>query len=166
MWQLNTRPFRVANIAANTYQLEDVSGGTGIDTTAFGTFTSGTAQKVTLGNSITSAVDMNVGGGNFAFIDTTTIHGNQKSQVPGLPDPMTFTFNNIWDPTDSGQSAMKVASDSQARRVFKFTFGTGGKIMLFAGYVGFAGAPAGSAQDKVTTQAVITAEGTPTYYSA
>jgi hypothetical protein len=38
--------------------------------------------------------------------------------------------------------------------------------MVFNGYVGFAGAPAGSAQDKVTTQAVITAEGTPTYYSA
>jgi hypothetical protein len=143
-----------------------VSGGTGIDTTNFGVFTSGTAQKITFGNTVTSAVDMTVAGGNFAFIDTTTIHGNQKSQVPGLPDAMTFTFNNIWDPTDTGMAAMKAASDSQARRAFKFTFGTGGKIMVFAGYVGFAGAPAGQAQDKVTTQAVITAEGTPSYYSA
>jgi hypothetical protein len=66
----------------------------------------------------------------------------------------------------TAKAAMKAASDAQAKRAFKFTFGTGGKIMAFLGYVGFAGAPAGSAQDKITTQAVITCEGTPTYYSA
>ena len=166
MWQLNGRVFRVASVATDTFQLEDVSGGTGISTASFDTFTSGTAEKITFGTSITTAVDMSVGGGNFAQIDTTTIHGNQKTSVPGLPDAMTFTFNNLWDPTDAGQSAMKSASDAQAKRAFKYTFGVGGKIMVFAGYVGFAGAPAGSAQDKVTTQAVITADGTPTYYSA
>ena len=166
MWQLNGRVFRVCNQAANSYQLEAVSGGAGIDTTAFDTFSSGTAQKITFGTSITTAVDMSVSGGNFAFIDTTTIHGNQKSQIPGLPDALAATFNNLWDPTDAGQAAMKAASDAQAKRAFKFTFGTGGKVMVFAGYVGFAGAPAGSAQDKVTSQAVITCEGSPTYYSA
>lgn len=166
MWQLNQRVFRVASVATDTFRLEDVSGGGGIDTTNFGTFSSGSAYKLTFGTSITTATSMNVSGGNYAMIDTTTIHGNQKSEVPGLPDPMSFTFDNLWDPTDAGQSAMKSASDAQAVRAFKFTFGTGGKIMVFAGYVGFAGAPQGSAQDKVTTQAVITAMGTPTYYSA
>lgn len=166
MWQLNGRVFRVASVATDTYQLEDVSGGTGISTVAFDTFTSGTAEKITFGNSITTATSMNVSGGNFAMIDTTTIHGNQKSQVPGLPDAMSMSFDNLWDPTDAGQAAMKSASDAQAKRAFKFTFGTGGKIMVFAGYVGFAGAPAGQAQDKVTSQATITCEGTPTYYSA
>jgi len=166
MWQIHGRVFRVCNQAANSFQLEDVSGGTGIDTTAFGTFTSGYAYKLTFGTSIATAVSMNASGGNFAMIDTTTIHGNQKSQVPGLPDALSMTFDNLWDPTDAGQAAMKAASDAQAKRAFKFTFGTGGKIMVFSGYVGFAGAPAGSAQDKITTQAVITCEGTPTYYSA
>lgn len=166
MWQLNQRVFRVVSVATDTFRLEDVSGGTGIDTTNFGTFSSGYAYKLTFGTSITTATSMNVSGGNYAMIDTTTIHANQKSEVPGLPDPMSFTFDNLWDPTDAGQAAMKAASDAQAVRAFKFTFGTGGKIMVFAGYVGFAGAPQGSAQDKVTTQAVITAMGSPTYYSA
>lgn len=166
MWQLNGRVFRVCNQATDSFQLEDVSGGTGISTAAFDTFSSGTAQKITFGNSITTATDMNVGGGNFAQIDTTTIHGNQRSQIPGLPDALSFTFNNLWDPTEAGQAAMKAASDAQAKRAFKFTFGTGGKVMVFAGYVGFAGAPAGQAQDKVTSQAVITCEGSPSYYSA
>lgn len=166
MWQLNNRVFRVCNVATDTFQLEDVTGGTGISTASFDTFTSGTAEKITFGNSITTATSMNVSGGNYSMIDTTTIHGNQKSQVPGLPDPLSMSFDNLWDPTDSGQAAMKAASDAQAQRAFKFTFGTGGKIMAFNGYVGFAGAPAGQAQDKVTTQAVITCEGTPSYYSA
>lgn len=166
MWQLNARVFRVASVATDTFQLEDVSGGTGISTAAFDTFTSGTAAKLTFDTSVTSATSMAASGGNFAMIDTTTIHGNQRSQVPGLPDALNLTFDNIWDPTDAGQAAMKSASEAQARRAFKLTFGTGGKIMVFMGYVGFSGAPAGSAQDKITTQAVITCEGTPTYYSA
>lgn len=166
MWQLHGRVFRVASVATDTFQLEDVSGGTGISTASFDTFTSGYAYKITFGTSITTATSMNVSGGDYSMIDTTTIHGNQKSEVPGLPEPLKMTFDNLWDPTDAGQAAMKSASDAQAIRAFKFTFGPGGKIMVFAGYVGFAGAPAGSAQDKVTSQAVITAHGTPTYYSA
>jgi len=166
MWQINARVFRVVTVATDTFRLEDVSGGTGIDTTAFDTFTSGFAYKLTFGTSVTTATSMQASGGTFAMIDTTTIHGNQKSQIPGLPDALSMTFDNLWDPTDAGQAAMKAASDAQAKRAFKFTFGTGGKVMVFNGYVGFAGAPAGSAQDKVTTQAVITCEGTPTYYSA
>jgi hypothetical protein len=166
MWQINNRVFRVVSVATDNFRLEDVSGGTGIDTTAFDTFTSGFAYKLTFGTSVTTATSMQASGGNFAMIDTTTIHGNQKSQIPGLPDALSMTFDNLWDPTDAGQAAMKAASDAQAKRAFKFTFGTGGKVMVFNGYVGFAGAPAGSAQDKVTTQAVITCEGTPTYYSA
>lgn len=167
MWQINARVFRVCVVSAGvSFQLEDVSGGTGLSTAGFDTFTSGSAEKITFGNSISTATSMNVSGGNYAQIDTTTIHGNQKSQMPGLPDALSMNFDNLWDPTDAGQSAMKTASDAQGERAFKFTFGSGGKIMVFCGYVGFAGAPQGQAQDKVTTAAVITANGTPTYYSA
>jgi hypothetical protein len=166
MWQLNDAVFRVCNKADDTFQLESVSGGTGIDTTDFDVFTSGTAQKITFGNSITTAVDMNVSGGNFAQIDITTIHGNQRKTMPGLPDATTYSFNNNWDPANAGQVAMKTASRTNAKRAFKFTFGTGGPVMVFSGRVGFNGAPAGSAQDKVLSQAVITSDGDLTFYSA
>lgn len=166
MRQINDRVFRVCNSATNTIQLEDVSGGTGIDTTNFDTFSSGTMQKITYGNSITTATSMNVSGGNFDMLDATTIHDNQKIVVPGLPAETKFEFDNIWDPTDAGQVAMKTASDAQAKRAFKITFGTGGRIVVFNGYVGFAGSPQGSAQEIVKTSAVITSQGTNTNYSA
>lgn len=160
MYQVDAKAVRVAGVTADTFQLE------GVDTTLFDTFSSGTAEKVTLGTSITTATTITASGGNFEMIDKTTIHGNAKSSIPGLPEPSKFEMDNIWDPVDAGLAAMKVANDTQSRRVFKFTFGTGGRVMLFAGYVGCTILPGGSAQGLVTTPTVITMDGTPTYYSA
>ena len=160
MHQLNEKAVRVASSAADTFELE------GVDTTDFDTFSSGTAQKVTLGTTITSATTVTANGGEFDFADTTTIHVNTKSQIPGLPSAISYQMDHIWDPTDTGQIAMKEASDAQSRSTFKFQFGTGGKIMYFAGYVGFSGIPGGSAQQLITTKAVITSNGNPTYYSS
>lgn len=160
MYQLNERVARVANKTADTFELE------GIDTSAFDTFTSGTAEAITFGTSITTATSINSSGGGFDFIDTTTIHGNAKTQMPGLPAAATFNFENIWDVSDAGLLAMKTASDAQAKRCVKFTFGTGGQIMVFAGYVGANLLPGGQAQGLVTTSTTITMNGTPSYYSS
>lgn len=160
MYQLNDKVVRVANQAANTFELE------GLDTTLFDTFASGTAEKITFGSSITTATNISSSGGNFEFIDATTIHGNSRAQIPGLPEATTFTMDHIWDVADAGLLALKTASDNQAKRAFKFTFGTGGKIMTFSGYVGASLLPGGSSQQLVTTPAVITMNGTPTYYAS
>jgi len=160
MYQLNERVVRVANKTADTYELE------GIDTTAFDTFISGTSQKVTLGTTVSSATTINASGGEFDFIDTTTIHQSFKTQIPGLPSAISYQMDHIWDSTDAGQAAMKAASDIQSRLVFKFQFGAGGKILYMAGYVGFSGLPGGQSQGLVTTKAVITSNGLPTYYAS
>lgn len=160
MYQMDVKVVRVSGQTTDAFNAE------GVDSTLFDTFSSGTASKITFGTSITTATSISASGGDFDFIDTTTIHVNIKQQIPGLPNPLNYTFDNLWDSADAGQVAMKAASDAQAQRCFKFTFGTGGKIMLFSGYVGFAGAPTGNAQDVVKAPAVITAYGTPTYYAS
>ena len=160
MTQLNERVARVANKTTDTFQLE------GIDTTLFDTFVSGSCYKITLGTTISTARSVTSSGGDFTMIDKTTIHENARSEMPGLPNAISFQMEHIWDSTDAGLAAMKAASDVQGKRVFKFQFGTGGKIMLFSGYVGCTLLPGGSAQDLVTTQSVFTLNGTPTYYSA
>lgn len=160
MHQLNGRVCRIANAATNTYELE------GVDSTSFETFSSGTAKTVTFGTTISTATSMSASGGDFDFIDTTTIHDNVKKQVPGTGNPLSYSFDNIWDASDAGQIAMKAASDTQAIRAFKMQFGTGGPIVAFAGYVGFTGAPTGSAQDKVVSPAVITAFGAISQYAS
>jgi hypothetical protein len=160
MFQVDGIVARVKSPSGSAFTLE------GVDTQLFDTFTSGKANKVTLGTSITTATSLSSSGGDFDFIDTTTIHQNAKSQIPGLPNPSTYSFENIWDVSDAGLLAMKAAADAQAIRAFKFTFGTGGQIMLFAGYVGATLLPGGTAQDKVITSTVITMNGRPTYLSS
>lgn len=160
MHQINSRVFRVDGATGSTFEIE------GEDTTAFDTFVSGSFQVITFGTTIDTATTISNSGGGYQFIDTTTIHGNARTQAPGLPDAASFQMENIWDVSNTGLLAMKAASDAQAQRAFKFTFGTGGQVMVFNGYVGANLLPGGSAQDKVTCQSVITLEGTPTYYSA
>jgi hypothetical protein len=167
MYQLNGRVFRVCNVSTTvSFQLEDITGGTGISTVNFDTFASGNAKKITFGTSITTATSIDASGGDFSYIDTTTIHVNQKTQIPGVAEPIVKKFEHLWDIADAGQIAMKTASDAQTQLAFKLTYGTGGPIEVFTGYVGFTGSPNGSAQDKITSPASITAFGPPSYYSA
>lgn len=166
MSQINGKVYRVLSVSTTVSFIIEGTGSASLDTTSFSAFTSGTVNKVTFGTSITSATSMSASGGDFDFIDTTTIHDLVKSQIPGTANPLSYSFDNLWDAADAGQIAMKSASDAQAQKAFKFTFGTGGPVMVFNGYVGYTGAPTGSAQDKVVSPAVVTAFGTPTYYAA
>lgn len=159
MHQLNGRIFRVANKTADTFELE------GEDTTSYDTFSSGTAEAITFGTTLTGVQGLTASGGDYSFIDTTTIHDNVATQIPGTAQPATYTLDMIHDVSDAGQVALKTAADNKAARCFKVTF-AGGQIMVFNGYVGFSGLPTGSAQDLVKTPGVITMYGRPTYYAS
>ena len=76
-----------------------------------------------VGTSIGTMLTVNAAGGEYDFIDTTTIHANGRTQIPGLPSAASYSFDNIWDVTDAGLVAMKNATDLQSKRCFKFTFG-------------------------------------------
>lgn len=158
MFQVDARVFRISAVSSNSFALE------GEDATLYDTFTSGTAAAVTFGTSMQTATGLTAAGGDFDFIDVTTIHDNIRKQVPGLAAPATYTFELLWDPSDAAELAMKLASDNQAQRAVKFTFAAG-QILTFNGYIGATLLPAGNAQDKVVTSAVVTMFGRPTIYS-
>lgn len=163
MFQVDSRVFRVLEDGsppdANSFLLE------GEDSTLYDDFTSGGAQKITFGINMTTATGLTASGGDFDFVDITTIHDNIRKQIPGLPNPAVYTFENLWDPTDPALAALKEASDNQAERAIRFTF-AGGQIITFNGFVGCTMLPIGNAQDKVTTTCVITMSGKPTIYAS
>jgi hypothetical protein len=161
MNQVDGRVFRVANVNAgsNTFELESEN------TTAFNTFSSGTCQVLTFGTSLSTATSLSASGGEFSFIDTTTIHDSVAKQIPGLASAATYTFESIWDVSDAGLVALKAASDAQAQKGIRFTFANGQKV-LFNGYVGCTLLPTGSAQDKVVTSVVVTMYGRPSVYAS
>lgn len=159
MSQVNGRVFRVAGVVANTsFQLD------GVDSTNFDAFASGSFEVITFGTTFSTITGVTGNGGDFDFIDTTTIHDSIATQIPGLPSALSYSFENIWDVSDAALTAMKTASDNQEQRAFLFTFANGQK-MVFNGYVGASLVPGGNAQDKVTTSTTVTAFGAPTYYA-
>lgn len=159
MYQVNYRVFRVSAVATDSFSLE------GEDTTNYGTFVSGTAQKITFGTTLATLTNINASGGDFDFVDTTTIHDSIKTQIPGLGNPSTYNFESFWDPSDAGLVALKSASDAQAQRAILFSFSNSQKF-VFNGYVGCSLSPTGSAQDLIKTSVVFTSLGGPKAYSS
>jgi len=159
MHQVDGRIFRVANTTTDTFEIE------GENTTDYDTFTSGSCQAITFGTTMTTALGLSGSGGDFDFIDITTIHDSVRKQLPGLASPAAYTFDHIWDVSDACLQAMKVAADNQALRAFRFTFANGQKV-LFTGYVGTTLLPTGNAQDVVKTPSVVTMFGRPTVYAS
>lgn len=160
MREIDGRVFRIANVLTGpkTFELE------GVNSTAFGTFSSGSFQGITYGTTLSTLRGLSSSGGDFNFIDVTTIHDQVQKQVPGLSNAATYTFESVWDIADAGLVALKAAADTQSQRAVRFTFSNGQKV-VFVGYVGATLLPGGSAQDLVTTQVVVTMFGTPTAYS-
>lgn len=158
MWQLDTKTARVANVTANTFELE------GVDSTNFDTFTSGSAQAITFGYTFSTMGDFNTSGGDFEMIDITTIHDVTKKTIPGAASAVECSGNFNWDPADAGQVAMKNASEARVLRAMKIQFSDGSK-WVFTGYPGYSGNPAGNAGAKVTSPFKIGGYGRPSFYA-
>jgi hypothetical protein len=160
MTEVNARVFRVATVSAGvSFELE------GEDSTLYGTFGSGTFSELTFGTSLGTVRGVAVSGGEFDFVDTTTIHDKIMTQLPSIASALEFALENRWEPGNAALIAMRAASDAKAQKGFIFTFSTGA-LVVFYGYVGFVFAPGGSAQDLVTSPATITASGLNTNYAS
>jgi len=119
---------------------------------------------ITFGTTLSVVGGLSSSGGDFNFIDVTTIHDSVNKQIPGNANASSFNLTCNWDPADAGLVALKTAADSKAVRCIRITFSDSTKY-LFAGYVGATLAPTGSAQQKVETPVVFTVYGRPTAYS-
>lgn len=158
MIELNHGVFEVANVATDTFQIVGPDGTTGIDTSAYNTFSSGTAKKLTLGTSVTGVQGFSPSGGEVKFQDTTTVHDLRDKQRASGITAMSYALDMQWDPANAGQAAMKAAFESGASKAFKITWPDGAYAMWY-GSVGFSGAPGGEKQGTTTTQAALAMDG-------
>lgn len=165
MVELNGRLLKVMGVAAGTFSVADVDGVTGIDTTLFNTFTSGTAKKVTLGTSITGVQDFTFAGGEIKTVDTTTVHDVVDTQIVVGASAQSADMTMQWDPAAAAQKAMIAAFQTRANKGFKVLWPDGAYV-LFYGTVGYTGAPGGGKQGVTVSPAKITMLGGLTIYSA
>jgi hypothetical protein len=160
MHQVNNRIFRVDNedTAGDDFDIE------GENTTSYDTFVSGNFQLITFGTSLSTVTGSSASGGDFDFLDTTTIHDLVRSQIPNIANALTYTLDMQWDPSNAAMANLFQYSGLQTQVAARFTFVNSYKFLVL-GYIGASGAPTGSAGEIVKTPAVFTAFGRPTYYT-
>jgi hypothetical protein len=155
MVELNGRLFKVVNTATDSFQLAGVDGATGIDTTLYNTFSSGTAKKVTLGTSISGVQEFNFTGGDIKTVDTTTVNDLVDTQIVVGASAQSADMTMQWDPSAAAQQAMITAFQTRANKGFKVLW-PDGAFVLWYGTVGYTGAPGGGKQGVTTSPAKIT----------
>jgi hypothetical protein len=165
MVEINKCVYEVMSIATDTFQLVGPDGVTGLDTTGFSTFSSGTAKKLTFGTSITGVQEYSPSGGDIKFEDTTTVHDTRDKQTAIGVTAMSYALTIQWDPANAGQAAMRAAFDVRASKAFRITWPSGAYVAWY-GSVGYNGAPGGSKQGVTTTQAALSTEGNMTVSAA
>jgi len=163
--EINNGMFKIVNVAANTFNIADVDGATGIDTTLFGVFASGTAEKLTLGTSVSGVAEFSPSGGEIKTISATTVHDLVDVDIVAGATALSYGLTMQWDPANAAQQAMIAAFRTRANRGFKILW-PDGAYALFYGTVGYTGAPGGGSQAITTSPAKVVMAGPVTNYAA
>lgn len=160
MQQLDNVVVRVANVSGvgDTFECE------GLDSTLFDTFTSGTAQVITFGQSMSTAMDIVPSGGDPIYGDITTVHDEINQQMPVGFNAVKFASNNIFDAADAALLELRAASRALTTRAIKFRFANGTK-MAFNAYISAPLVPGGSAGGVVQTPISFDAISIPSVWS-
>lgn len=156
MQELNGQLMKVVNVVASTsFQVAGVDGVTGLDTTLYSTFTSGTAKKVTLGTSINGVQEFTFNGGEIKTADSTTVSDTSDKQVVVGATAQAADMVMQWDPSSAAQQAMRAAYSTLANKGFRVVWPDGAWAAWY-GTVGYTGAPGGGKQGITTSPAKIT----------
>ena len=158
MTELDYAVVRAAGVTADTFQIE------GWDSTSFGTFVSGTAQKLTLGAQCATLQDVNPSGGEAEKLLVRTIHRKQDYNLPGNRAPLEYSFGSLWMPNDSALLALNGFDRNGQPCAVSFTFETGDKV-FFAMHPSAPLAPSGNAGGLVSTPVSFSLRGPLSFYA-
>lgn len=155
MVEVNGNLYKVVNVATDSFQLEGPDGATGIDTSGFNAFSSGTAKKITFGTSIPGVQDFSPSGGDIKTTDTSTVNDLRDTEAVTGVTAMSYDLEMQWDPANVAQQAMLTAFQSLANRAFRIVWPSGAYAMWY-GTVGYNAAPRGGKGNVTTAPAKIT----------
>jgi hypothetical protein len=116
MVQLNGQAVRVANVAANTFELE------GLDTSSYDTWTAGTAKEVSAFQTYSSAQNITMPNPAPNKIDITTLIDKVKQYTYGLADAPDGSITGLFNPSGAAEILVRTATKSNATMVMKVAF--------------------------------------------
>jgi len=128
MTEVDGQIVRAANVTVNTFDLE------GIDTTNFGTFTSGNAKKISAWTTLGKARTLNAGSVAPNKLDTTVLLDSEKQFELGQSDVPEVQVNSLSEPTAAGMVKIDTAARNATALGFRVTMSDNSK-RIFRGFV-------------------------------
>lgn len=136
--RLDQRVVRVANSAANAFDLE------GVDTTSTTVYPSGfgvgSAALVSTFTSLSQTIEVAGSGGEQQFAQWTYIEDGRQRQRPTFKNARALTLTMHYDPSLAWHAALLAADLAGDVRVLRATL-PGGAELYWSVYVGFDGQP-------------------------
>lgn len=116
MSQLDGQAIRLANQAANTFELE------GVDTSNYPAFTGGNFYPAATWATLSQAVDFQFGGGDAEKLDATTLLDFIKQEENGILAAETVTINMLADPKSQAVARIRALALSSSRSTWRITY--------------------------------------------
>jgi hypothetical protein len=130
-WARSTdRVFRVANITANTFELE---GHNTTDTAVYAAGSgTGSVKKVTTWTQITQVLTISSQGGEQQFATYQPLEGDREVRIPTIKSGGGLDMEVGDDPTLSGFVAAAAANDDRVARALRITAANGSKSLFYS----------------------------------
>lgn len=121
--RLNNRIVRASTVSTNDVNLE------GIDTSSTSDYPAGegtgSIREITAWTTITGLrPDFTTSGGGFEQLDGTEVDDLRRITVPGLAEPVVFTFPFHWPAASGWQSVVEAAARGGTPVAFRISLGT------------------------------------------
>lgn len=137
MVELNGQAVRVASVATDTFELEN------IDTTNFTAWSASSGRgftEITTFHTLANAQSVSMPNGEPDKQDATTLIDTEEQIVFGLPKAPDGTIGSLFGPTNAGEVEIREATTNNENRVMKIVFGSGETVIfttLLSGGTGF-----------------------------
>lgn len=161
--RLTDKVVRVANVAANTFELE------GIDTSSTSIYSSGggtgTAREVTGFTQLAQIVGSASNGGEQQFLTYQFLEADAEKRIPTFKSAAGITFTVADDPTLPGYIIAKAANDDRLARAVRISLSSGQKL-LYNAYIGLSTIPSLTVNELMTNEATLSLLAEPVRYAS
>jgi hypothetical protein len=128
--RVTDKVWRVANITANTFELE---GSNTSDTTVYPTGSgTGSAKKVTTWTQLTQVLSVSSQGGEQQYASYQPLEGDREVRIPTVKSGGGLDIEVGDDPTLAGFQAFMTANDSRTAYAVRITAANSGKSLFYS----------------------------------
>lgn len=161
--RLNERPFRVADVTTDSFELE------GVDTTNADVYTAGggtgTVREVLTWAQVSQITDVATSGGEQQFATFGFLEEDEDRQLPTTKSAMSMTLTVADDPALPYVAICEAADDDREPRAWRLNLPNGSKI-LYNAYTSISATPRLSRNNLMTRTITLSLAGRPVRYAA